>query len=572
MARLPEERGITDSDVPCVRYAAKSTKDPRGSIPTQHQHTQAAIELEGDGRFLYGDPQSDQNASAFKGNLGPGLAEAKRLALEAADKHGQAELWVQHSDRIARGAGDAPEAADHLGEVFFWARRSNVRLRSAQDDSNLEDVIRAVLIGERNTEDSRRKSEAVKSGKRRAFERGELPGGLPPQGIEVIREWDERGNLRRTPRLTELIGPIRALGELLDHGYGEPSIARELNRRGLRTADGKPWTRRRVQDSATNPIYYGGVAWRRGKPDEEINWNTSHPAIWTREDYERRMGERAKRDKAKGSKRNPRGRTHSNHALAKLARCTRCGDTMRAMTSTYRRKDGGRRRTYVCRHVHDGTGLCDGPGMIDAEQVDTHVVNSLDRYLGDVEQWREQAVSGYDSQRNRITREVEAGRDDLAKQDRVCARFERLAAEAEDDDEARTALRLAAKAEAERERIKRRLAAAEDALEAIPNEAPVDAMLDFYNELTAAIRGRMEGADTLARINDALRDLFECFYLDTRPEGIFILPVLSKGRIEGPQTVASYAAEGEEITPPLQALRAPSAELANTQESWHSNL
>jgi hypothetical protein len=104
------------------------------------------------------------------------------------------------------------------------------------------------------------------------------------------------------------------------------------------------------------------------------------------------------------------------------------------------------------------------------------------------------------------------------------------------------------------------------AVNRISTDAPVDSMLDFYNELSAAIRGRMEGANILARINDALRDLFECFYLDKRPEGIVILPVLDGGRIEGPQTFASYAVEGEEIAPPLRAFHAPSGEMANTQE------
>ena len=36
--------------------------------------------------------------------------------------------------------------------------------------------------------------------------------------------------------------------------------------------------------------------------------------------------------------------------------------------------------------------------------------------------------------------------------------------------------------------------------------------------------------------------------------------MLAGGRIEGPRTFGSYAVEGEQFTPPLRALRAPSAE------------
>ena len=63
------------------------------------------------------------------------------------------------------------------------------------------------------------------------------------------------------------------------------------------------------------------------------------------------------------------------------------------------------------------------------------------------------------------------------------------------------------------ERIETRPQATEAALDQIPTQAPADAMLDFYNELGRAIKGRLTGAGTLARVNDALRDLFSGFFL-----------------------------------------------------------
>src|SRR5919108_3171879 len=91
-------------------------------------------------------------------------------------------------------------------------------------------------------------------------------------------------------------------------------------------------------------------------------------------------------------------------------------------------------------------------------------------------------------------------------------------------------MRAAAAADTELQSGKSRLTAAEQALEEVPTDAPVDAMLDFYNELSAAVRGRLSGADTLARVNDALRDIFQAFVLDPPPhplgEGTFIVPIL----------------------------------------------
>src|SRR4051812_6085407 len=91
------------SPIPCIIYGRKSTEDVRGSIPRQHVDARAAIEREG-GRQLYAPPLEDV-LSVWKGDEPPGLQRAKRLAERAAREHGAAELWVQHSDRLARGDG-----------------------------------------------------------------------------------------------------------------------------------------------------------------------------------------------------------------------------------------------------------------------------------------------------------------------------------------------------------------------------------------------------------------------------------------------------------------------------------
>src|SRR5215208_5300387 len=93
-----------------VLYAAKSTEDERGSIPTQLAQCRAQAEREG--REIV-DEFYDESASAFKGNRGSGLSAAKDAAIKAAAQHGGCHLFVQHSDRLARGDGIT---ADHLAE------------------------------------------------------------------------------------------------------------------------------------------------------------------------------------------------------------------------------------------------------------------------------------------------------------------------------------------------------------------------------------------------------------------------------------------------------------------------
>lgn len=91
----------------------------------------------------------------------------------------------------------------------------------------------------------------------------------------------------------------------------------------------------------------------------------------------------------------------------------------------------------------------------------------------------------------------------------------------------------------------------------------------FYNELAGAIRGRLSGADTIARVNDALRDRFQAFVLSSP-----VTPARRRGHPGrspsfGPERRRPWtprlerATEEETTTPPLRALHAPSSPCVN---------
>jgi site-specific DNA recombinase len=162
--------------VSAVVYAAKSTMDPRGSIPDQLRRVREAAEAQG--RQVVAE-FSDENASAFKGNRGQGLVDARSLAERLAGEEGEAELWILRSDRLARGGGAGPGDALHLVEYVLWARRANVKLRSVEDDFAFTHLVMAVTQGERAFEDSRVKGLAVASGMRRRAEAGKWHGRAP---------------------------------------------------------------------------------------------------------------------------------------------------------------------------------------------------------------------------------------------------------------------------------------------------------------------------------------------------------------------------------------------------------
>src|ERR1700759_687505 len=114
------------SQAVAVIYAAKSTADKLGSIPTPladgHRLAEARG-LEAVAEF------QDEAASAYHGDRGPGLAGAMAECERLAAEHGTCALIVQHSDRLARG--DAKQAR-HLIEIVLWAIKTDVQLLSVQ--------------------------------------------------------------------------------------------------------------------------------------------------------------------------------------------------------------------------------------------------------------------------------------------------------------------------------------------------------------------------------------------------------------------------------------------------------
>src|SRR4051794_9763281 len=93
--QVPSERNAA---TPAVTYAAKSTEDKRGSIPTQLEDCRAlAVRevLEVVAEF------KDEAVSAFKGSRGRGLEQAMAQCERLAAEHGTCALVVQHSDRLA---------------------------------------------------------------------------------------------------------------------------------------------------------------------------------------------------------------------------------------------------------------------------------------------------------------------------------------------------------------------------------------------------------------------------------------------------------------------------------------
>lgn len=225
-----------------VIYAAKSTEDKRGSIPAQLLDCREFAERIS--RAVAAE-YADEAASAWSGDRGPQLA----AALAHAERIGAA-LIVQHSDRLARG--DARQAR-HLIEIYLWSLKAGVELRSVQDDSTFENLVMAAVMGERNTEDSRRKSEAVRAGLDRRRKQGKYVGSRC-FGLTWRRNASDEREL--VPHPAEAPVVARMAAELLA-GVAQMEIARKLNVERVPTARGGAWHQGTVRSILANPAIAG---------------------------------------------------------------------------------------------------------------------------------------------------------------------------------------------------------------------------------------------------------------------------------------------------------------------------
>jgi DNA invertase Pin-like site-specific DNA recombinase len=260
-------------DIACVIYAAKSTEDRRGSIATQLADCRTAIDV-ADERVIVAEYR-DEAVSAYTSNRGPGLESAMGHVAELARLYRGAELWVQHSDRLARGDG---KTARHVVEVALWANKAEVTICSLQDPDTFRDLLYAVVTGQRNHLDSQRKGAAVAAGLRRTVDRG-VYAGICLDGYRVVVEVDQANVVTKRLEIDPVRAPlIRMIFAMALEGHNGEQIAAAVTAAGWRTPrpgrDGRPV---RIEAPRDHPCIPG-----LGRADGEIplftEWDRATPA------------------------------------------------------------------------------------------------------------------------------------------------------------------------------------------------------------------------------------------------------------------------------------------------------
>jgi hypothetical protein len=323
-----------------------------------------------------------------------------------------------------------------------------------------------------------------------------LPTGQIPFGHTVKRELN--GSQLVTERIPDpATAPVvNEMFSLADNGTTPGEIARTLNERGILTARGKRWDRRGVLIVLRNPLYTG----QRGY--EQI----VDRALWER------VNQQLQRRDPAASQRRAGGRPPRHDSLLRgIAFCGQCEAPL------YTKSNGKGARFYVCRERNRGSDLCTAR-TIPAELIEQHVIDHLEFFVGDVQDWLAEQVQERRRDAGAQLAQLDAQRAQLADLDRkralVFADYERLLADG--DPLARYSLEALAGIDQRRDEQARAIQdmeaiAAEWSADAGPD---MDAVLDFYRQLVDLVRGKISAAEGAQALNAALASVLTGVWLD----------------------------------------------------------
>jgi DNA invertase Pin-like site-specific DNA recombinase len=467
-----------------IIYAAKSTEDKGGSIKTQIKDVRSMKWGEEVGVY------EDENASAYHGSRGAGLARAKAHAERLRAEGRDVILGVQHSDRLARG--DGGEAA-HLVEYSLWRKKTGVQIRSVQDDGTWTGPmghLLPTLMGERNYEDSRRKGEATKSGIGRFKAKGKPFGGVPfgyacaPEvvGTDVIAHRVEDPTL----------GPVvRQVFERIADHQGPGNVARWLRANGILTKRDRPHSADSVRLLVKNELYAG----RKG-----------YPALVTQELCDAANAALVKADPVATQRRQGGRPADPAYVLRSIPKCRSCGESLYST-----RRYGRGERSYTCSSKMKATG-CDCP-PISAALLEEHTLSHLDSFMDSVADWIAEVMTERSGERHVHEDRLDAEKAALAKLD---LQREQRMAELKAVGFHPVALEAVEALDRERESQAQRIEEAESMLAEWTSPAGVDEALDFYSALTELVQGRVKQAQGVRPLNEALSALLAGMWAEIR--------------------------------------------------------
>ncbi len=211
-------------------------------------------------------------------------------------------------------------------------------------------------------------AENVKMGMTQRAKEGKFNGG------RVLGYLSKNKELIIIPEEAEIIKMI----------YSKYVNANHLNKIGKRTKNNKEFAQSTVNLILRNPVYKGYIRFnqvvdwekkrRKGTNPNHIIVKGIHKPIIDEETWDKASSMIKKRSTG-----TPRQYT-GNFPLTSIAKCPECGSYMTSMYGS-KRKDGTKRRYYVCGRYHNGGKAVCNPNTVNADKLEESVYERLTKAL-----------------------------------------------------------------------------------------------------------------------------------------------------------------------------------------------
>ncbi len=330
------------------------------SLEAQKQRLEAYAKSQG---WTIVDDYCDEGFSA-KNTDRP---EMQRLIADIKKKKFDVVL-VYRLDRFVRSVLD-------LHEILQIMEKHDVRFKSATeifDTTSATGRLFITLIATLAQWERETIAERVHLGMTKKAEQGERNGAPAPYGYDLID-----GKLIKNNDEAKW---VRYIFER--YGYvGSQTIAKELNRKGVRTKKGEVWSDFSVRYVLRNPIYAGLVRWNYESYSKGIRKKTGEEVLTqiSQEDFEAIIDKETfdEAQKIMAGRKNTAFRSDNFYPFSGVARCEKCGYSFTGGT----KKNGY--RYYKCRG-RINFGVCDMP-IISEQAIEEVFLEMLELAETDIE-------------------------------------------------------------------------------------------------------------------------------------------------------------------------------------------
>lgn len=286
-------------------------------------------------------------------------------------------LFVWKIDRISRNLRDFTEMYDELKDygVTFVSKNEQFDTSSAMGEAMLKIILVFAELERKLT------AERVKSIMLSRAEKGLWNGAAVPLGYDFDEEIEQ-------PVINvEEAETVKFIYDTYEEVQSSLEVKCRLDKHNIRTKKNRNWTSKTVSDIIRNPFYMGTYRYNYrystgGKIRPEGEWivrENNHPAIITKEQYERcnviMDGNATRKGSLVSDKRNV-------HIFARLVNCTKCDRKYVASADRPRGEDKYRPSVYRCfNNVHTNKDNKKCIGMVGEVKLGPFVINYISNLI-----------------------------------------------------------------------------------------------------------------------------------------------------------------------------------------------